>query len=561
MGSLIVILVAAAVVWPIVSYHQKTKAVPSSGGVYSEGLIGQPRYINPLLAPYNDVDRDLSGLIFSGLLKYNCQGELIPDLAENYRISEDGKTYEVFLRKNLKWHDNEPLDADDVIYTIETIQDPAFNSPLRINWQGVNLEKIDQYAVRFILKTAYVPFLHHLTLGILPRHLWQGIDAVNFPLAQHHLEPVGSGPYQFKKLQKDRNGNIRYFELVRFDDYYQTLPKIETLGFKFYPNQEDGLAGFNKNEIDGLSYITASSKSKLQNISDVEIRLFQLPRYFAVFFNQTQSKVLSDTKVRLALNLATDKQELIEKILNGQATIIDSPLSVSHLVKEVATSTLSFDSEKAKEILETNGWQPGQQDESTTTPTVLMNDSGITVRQKKINHDTEATLLEIELTTTDWPELAQAATILKQQWEKIGARVNLNIVDLTTIQLDYIKTRTYQALLFGEILGPDPDPFAFWHSSQKKDPGLNLALYDNKKADKLLEEARQELKPDIRLQKYQEFQKILEEDAPAVFLYNPTYLYPVSNKIKGVNIERIYLPSQRFCQIEKWYIKTKRTPK
>lgn len=576
-GGLILILVTASIIWPVVSYHKKTQPVASSGGKYTEGLIGQPRYINPLLAQYNDTDRDLTGLVFSGLLKYNCQGELILDLAENYTISDDGKTYEVFLKKNVKWHDNESFSADDIVYTIETIQDPAYTSPLRTNWQGVLVEKINQFSVRFVLKTPYAPFLHHLTAGILPRHLWQGIDETNFPLAQHHLEPVGTGPYQFKKLQKDRNGNVRYFELDKFADYYGPQPKIDTLAFKFYPNPEDAIEGLNKIEVDGLAYISSQNKNKIQNLAEFDIRIFYLPRYFAVFFNQTQSKALADKQVRWALNLAANKQTIVNDLLANQGQIVHSPFTYASLDQAIKENIIDFDLEKAKQVLEEAGWQePSLPEKAEEEPEnesseenneikendrLVKNDQGLLVRQKTINNDTLPSLLEIDLVTTDWPELSSVAQALKKQWEQIGAKINLVIVDLAAIQADYIKPRAYQALLFGEILGPDPDPFAFWHSSQKKDPGLNLALYDNKKADQLLEQARQEMDSEVRTQKYQEFQQILAEDMPAVFLYNPTYLYPIPNKIKGANIERIYLPYQRFCQIEEWYTKTKRTPK
>mgnify|MGYP006312273969 FL=1 len=139
--------------------------------------------------------------------------------------------------------------------------------------------------------------------------------------------------------------------------------------------------------------------------------------------------------------------------------------------------------------------------------------------------------------------------------------MNLNTIDPSLIQQDYIQKREYEALLFGEILGADPDPFAFWHSSLKNDPGLNLALYDNQKADKLLEEARQAIDPEVRSENYQEFQELVAEDIPALFLYSPYYLYPVREDIKGINLERIPLPSWRFSHIEDWYIKNNRIKK
>jgi len=231
---------------------------------------------------------------------------------------------------------------------------------------------------------------------------------------------------------------------------------------------------------------------------------------------------------------------------------LDSPFppnwlnSDSEDLKEDITR-YEFDLEKAKTILEENEWIDNDNDG---------------IREKKISSsDEETTMFEISLITTDWPELSQTAKILKEQWEKIGARINIEIIDSISIQQDYIRPRNYQALLFGEILGADPDPFAFWHSSQKRDPGLNLSLYQNKDADKRLETGRQTLNQEERIKEYIEFEKIITKDIPAIFLYTPTYLYPITKRVKGVSLEKIALPSHRFSQIENWYIKTKRLEK
>ncbi len=134
----------------IIQYYWSKNSiiVPREGGKYTEAIIGQPRFINPLLAPFNDADRDISQLVFSGLMKYDDEGKIIPDLAENYEIKEDGKIYEFSLRKGIKWHDGVDFNANDVIFTIKILQDPEYTSPLRINWQGVKVEKIDDFKVR-----------------------------------------------------------------------------------------------------------------------------------------------------------------------------------------------------------------------------------------------------------------------------------------------------------------------------------------------------------------------------------------------------------------------------
>ncbi len=512
---------------------------PKIGGQYQEGILGQPRYINSVLAQTNDTDRDLVQLIYSSLFKYDGQGNLVPDLVENYTIEDDGLSYLIFLKKNILWHDQELLTANDVIFTIKAIQNPENKSPLRNNWQNVEVEKIDNFTLCFKIKTVYAPFLHNLTIGILPKHIWSGIPAANFPLAEYNLKPIGSGPYQFKEFSKDKNGKIESIELVRNENFYLQSPFIERIILKFYNNQDKLIEAYQKRQIDGLNSIPISKLAELKN--NLNIHQINLPIYYAVFFNQTKSKALTDKTVRLALAHATNKKEIIDKVLEGKGIIVDSPLLPGCLGYTSETKVYDFALEHAQNILEAAGWTDQDNDG---------------IREKEIKD--EETKLEITLIVSDWPEIEQTGQLIKEQWEKIGAKINLEIIDSVTLQQDYLRPRQYEALLFGEALGADPDPFAFWHSAQRKDPGLNLALYQNKEVDKLLEEARQALDQENRAAKYVEFQELLIEDLPAVFLFSPTYLYPVNKKFKGISIEKLAIHSYRFSQVENWYIKTKR---
>jgi peptide/nickel transport system substrate-binding protein len=520
---------------------------PKVGGDYKEGLIGQPRYINPVLSSTNDADRDLVQFIYSSLFKYDNQGKLIPDLAESYVIEDDGLNYNILLKKDVLWHDGQPLTANDVIFTVKTIQNPEYRSPLRNIWQNVEVEKIDDYQLLFKIKTVYAPFLHNLTFGILPRHIWADIPAANFPLAEYNLKPIGSGPYQFKNFSKTaKNGKIESIELARNENYYLTAadeptgPFIKKIVLCFYNNEDALIEAHQKRQIDGLASISRSNLSHLKN--NLVLHQIKLPLYYAVFFNQTQSKALTDKTVRLALAYTTDKQALLEQVLNNKGIIVNSPLLPGCLGYAEEIKIYDFALEHANNILEEAGWT--DQDEDG-------------IREKEIKD--ELTKLEITLVASDWPEIKQTAELLKGQWGKIGAQINLEIIDSTTLQEDYLRPRQYDALLFGQALAADPDPFAFWHSSQSKDPGLNLALYQNKDVDKLLEEARQNLDEEKRAGQYVEFQKLLVDDLPAVFLFSPDYLYPVDKKVKGISeIEKLPTHTQRFSQIENWYVKTKR---
>ena len=162
------------------------------------------------------------------------------------------------------------------------------------------------------------------------------------------------------------------------------------------------------------------------------------------------------------------------------------------------------------------------------------------------------------MVSTDWPELSKTSVLLQEMWKELGANVKIENIQGSELENDYIKPREYDALLFGEILNYDPDPFAFWHSSQKMEYGLNLALYDNTEVDGLLEEARQETDQNVREEKYKKFQEIIAEDIPAIFLYSPNYLYVHSKSVRGVELKNIVIPSNRFNGVENWYVKTER---
>lgn len=452
---------------------------PKHGGQYIEGIIGSPRYINPILAQTNDVDLDLTELIFASL---------VYDLTEECKISENQQEYTLHLKKNIKWHDNKPVTAEDVLFTIQLIQDSVYQSPLRINFQGVGIEKLDDHTVKFILKDIYAPFKSTLDIGILPKHIWQEIIPQNFALAEANIRPIGNGPFKFKKLEKDKNGGIKSISLESFNK--QSF--IKNLILRFYPNEDVLIKAFKEHQIDGLSYVSAKNLENFNN--NLNIYELTIPRYFAIFLNLNK---FQDLKIRQALAATIDKQEIINQVLLGYGKKAGSDY----------------------------------------------------------NFNTENLDLSFELITTGWPELVQTAEILKQQWQEIGAQIEIKIVDSQTIQQDYIRPRNYDALLFGEVLGPDPDPFAFWHSSQKNNPGLNLSMYDSPQADKILVEARQTMDDKKRKNKYEKLNELLAKDLPAIFLYNPTYLYVVSKKVKNINLDKIALPSKRFQNIQEWHIK------
>src|SRR3989344_1759333 len=537
--GLSILIIGSILFIPIGYYISITKSTADFGGGFTEGLIGEPRFINPLFLQ-TDTDRDLAQLIYSGLLKNDGQGNFTPDLTESFSISDDGLAYRFNLRKNIKWHDYKNFSADDIIFTIKTAQNQDFASPQRINWQGVEIIKIDEWTIEFKLKNPYTQFINNLSLGILPFHLWQDVKPGNFILSELNLKPVGTGPYKFSKLKKDRLGRITSYELMANEDYYLDGPFIKSINFEFYTSEEDLIQSFNLNGIDNLSGVSPANLASLRFPGKVKIHELKIPRYFAVFFNQNQSNVLSDKNVRLALAHSVNKDKIIESI-DGKGFKVDSP-TLPEIFDEFEDSIKKYDynSDFARQILENSGWQD-------------KNNDGIREKDDR--------KLEIEFVTPLRKDFITIGEQLRDDWGKIGIKINLTPVSVIELQQNYIQPRTYQMLLFGEVLNIEPDPFSFWHSSQKKDPGLNLALYDNQGADKLLEEASQGLNPVVKANKYNDFQNLVIEDLPAIFLYSPYYIYPQTKKIKGLENELLGLPSERFANVNEWYIETQRVSK
>lgn len=529
--SFVLIIVGSIISIPIVTFFHLTEPVADYGGSIVEGIVGEPRHINPLLSQ-TDADRDLVSLMYSGLLKYNGDGKLVPDLAKSYDISVDELNYTIYL-KEAKWHDGKPVIADDIIFTIQVAQNPDYGSFQRINWQGVETEKINDTTLVLKLKNKYAQFLNNLTLPILPEHLWANIKPINFALSELNVKPIGSGPYIFKKLQKDSVGRIRVYELASNKNFYEGRPFIEKIQFKFFSSEDELVNAYNKNDIENLGLISSKNVKKLKFKQRLSVQQIVMPRYFGAFFNQNQSKILSEKNIRLALAYGTNKADLISKILEGNGTVVDSPIMIGG---SEDFKKYEYNKELAIETLNKAGWD-------------TKDENGIAMKKEE--------KLSLRLTTSTWPELVEVANNLKEQWRELGIDIQVETLPTPDLQ-QAIKDRNYQILLFGEIISLDPDPFSLWHSSQKRDPGLNLALYDNKSADNLLEDARKTLNPLERAQKYADFQKLVIEDLPALFLYSPYYLYGHSKKIQGFDNTIIATPSERFTDIEKWFIETKR---
>ena len=525
--------------------------IPMKGGSISEGIIGTPRFINPILA-ISDADRDLVALIYSGLMRKNSDGSFIPDLAEKYEISKDGLTYTFTLKDNIYFHNGNKISTDDVLFTVNAVKDPVIKSPKKSNWDGVNAEKIDAKTIKFTLKQPYASFLENTTLGIMPIDIWH--DSL-IELNNANTNPVGSGPYLVNKVNKQTGGIINYYDLTAYKKFILGKPYIKNITLHFYPNENDLVQALENKEVDAISSITPANAELLKE-KNYRIKSAVLPRIFGLFFNQNQNQIFTNKTVLKAINEIIDKKRIVQQLLLNYGIVIDGPIPpfMNQNQKISAIDTISR-REKIKNIEDTltkDGWKKNA--DGLLEKNILEKKS--TKNKNTVSKKDNKMILTFSISTGNTKELAETAQIIKENLAEIGIKVDIKTFDIGNLNQSVIRPRKYDALLFGEIINQASELFAFWHSSQRKDPGLNVSLYTNTKVDKILEDAFITNDKNILTKKYLEFEEEIRKDTPAIFLYSPDYIYVVSQNLKGLSMGHVVSPSDRFSNVYTWYTET-----
>lgn len=517
--------------------------IPTRGGTLTEGLLGPARFINPLLT-LSQADEDLTQLVYSGLTRTLSDGTVIPDLASSFEVSEDGTAYTFRLRLDATFHDGTPLTSGDVLFTVQQAQNPEIKSSHRADWEGVSVSTPDTHTVIFKLPRAYAPFLQNTSMGILPQHLWGSIDAEEFPFSPLNTHPIGTGAYKVSHVETDSSGSAVRYELVPFKNFALGRGHLERITFLFYPNQTAMIEAFNEGEIDAIAGLSPDKLPTLTR-TDIQTITSPLPRIFAVFFNQSHATLFADASVRAALEAAIDKDRLVSMSLKGYGVPLDGPIPQGTLRLATTTRThaavsTAYTQEtitKAKDILVRGDWKFDASDGTWSKGSQS---------------------LSFTLTTADAPELVATADAVATAWKQAGVKVAVQVHPLTELNTNVIRPRTYDALLFGEVIGRELDLFAFWHSSQRNDPGLNLSLYASAKVDTLLLQARATTKREERERLYKEFAETLIKDRPAVFLYAPEFVYVVREGLRGIELSALTTPGERFLNVNDWYTDTER---
>ncbi len=544
--QLIIIFLTGLVVGVLLLGEQPGSLLPAAqepvrGGIYAEGLVGNLQRLNPVLDYYNSVDRDVDRLIYSSLFRFDARGVPQADLVESWGISKDGKIYNFTLRPNIRWHDDEPLTADDVAFTLDLIRSEGSIWPtdLRDFWNNVEYKQFSEDTFQFILPEPFAPFLDYLTFGIVPRHLLGDLSFDQIIDAPYNLQPVGSGPYKFDRLIVE-DGQITGVVLSFFEDYYGDKPFLEQLVFRYYPDSAAALQAYSEGLVQGISSVSTDVLSQVLAQPDLSVYTGRMPELSMILFNLKDPEVsfLQDEVVRKSLLMGLNRQWMIDRVLQGQAILANGPILPGTWAYYDGLQSVEYDPEAAKAALKEAEYVVPAEGEPIRTKDNLA--------------------LSFHLIYPN-DELHQAlADRIKQDWALLDVNVELEALPYDQLVYERLDGRNYQAALVDLNLSrsPDPDPYPFWDQAQATG-GQNYTQWDDRIASEYLEQARVTTDLSERARLYRNFQVIFSEQLPALPLYYPVYSYAVDSQVQGVQMGPLFDSSDRFATITDWYLMAK----
>ena len=531
LAALLILATGFQMYWSQSKYSQQ---VVAAGGTYAEGVVGKLDTLNPLYAS-TSAERSASHLIFSSLVDYDLKSKVKSDLALTWKPDAEGKVYTVALRSDAKWHDGEPVTADDVVFTVNLMKNPLARSQQYFDgtWRGISVAKVDAHTVKFTLPSPYAPFPHALTFGVLPEHVLRDIAPSRLRESSFNRAPVGSGPFKFRNLQVLNADQERLvLHMVANEDYYEGKPLLERFQIHTYQDHDQLRKGFLTNEVNAATDLTAGDvdtiKTQVKDVKDASAQLHN--GVYGIFRND--SPFLSDVNVRQALVQAVDRHAVFKSI-GGQGRLLEGPLVPEHTDAIRGMHQAKYDQKAAEDKLTAAGWvRKGQ---------------GVRTKDGQ-----KLQLTVVSRQDGDYPALLSQ---LAKYWRSVGVDVRTQLVPARTIEGNVLIPRAYDVLLYELELGADPDVYAYWHSSQARPNARNLANYKSGIADDALSSARARSEPQLRDAKYRTFFSQWLQDAPAIALYQPTLHYIASENTRTIP-QNTSIPDAvgRYRAVEYWTV-------
>jgi peptide/nickel transport system substrate-binding protein len=517
---------------------------------FREAVVGSISRLNPLFADLNPVDRDISALIFEGLVRTNQYGEPIPLLASDWVISSDGLEYVFTLREDVLWQDGVPFSALDVGYTMSILRDPLFpGSPeLRAFWRTVETEVLGTHIVRFRLTQPLGTFLDELQIGILPEHALRGTSAQQLASHPFNLTPIGTGAYQLESLTNPASPlggqvTLRRAPVYRSRQQAQTEYAIDRITMVLYPSFEESLAALNSGAVDALAASSADERTQLVQLSlmNPNIAIYsQIENTLgALIFNwmREDAPFLREQRVRVALQSGLDRNSIIERNLVDTAIAANSPLMPGSWAYQDNLPWAAYNPQAARDQLATASARL-----AAATP-----------ESETAEGTDDGSFFTMSILTPDTPALVQICNEIAAQWAQIGVRVTVDAVSIERYR-SRLEAGDFVIAFVEYSLGSsaDPDVYTFWHQGQIPPDGLNYGGADDGRISELLERARRDASGINRIEIYRQFQQEFAERVIAIPLYYPLFTYAVSSAYSGVQLGFMGGESDRFRTIGEW---------
>jgi peptide/nickel transport system substrate-binding protein len=527
LGAALVLLVALIAACALVNSEER----PAPGGVYREAVIGQPRSLNPVLHPLDPITQDVSRLVYAGLVRVTDGGQLAGELASGWSTSPDGLVYTFRLRPQATWHDGQRVTAADVQATIALLQSPSYPGPpeLAALWRGVRVEAPDPQTVRFTLAQPYTSFIEACSIAILPAHVFGSDGAADLREHPASYSPVGAGPYRLESVTPEG------VSLVRHEQYVGPSPYLDRIELRSYPDVSEAVRALASGAVDGFAGAPPAYLAGLDASGQLVVREAPIQGQQLILYLNNANPTLADPRVRRAIALAIDRRALVEAPLRESAVPAYGPVPAFSWAYAPAIEAPP-DPGMARRLLDEAGWL------------------GSPARSRN------GRTLQLQLVEAADDRQIAVAEWLRRELEPIGIRIEVQPVDALDLYRERIIPRTYELALLNVWLGSvDPDPFPFWHSTQRES-GFNFAAYQSPAADDALIRSRTDGDPTHRLAALTAFQMQWAEDSPSVGLASPLMAYAMPSTLHGVRLGVVPEPSARFQHVAEWHLRTNRVP-
>lgn len=470
--------------------------------------ISDARTLIPILAS-DSASAEICGLLFNGLVKFDKDLNLVGDLAERWEVDNDGLVIIFHLRKNVFWHDGVLLTAKDVEFTYQKLIDPKVRTPYSADFLQIkSLEVLDDYTVKITYKEPFAPALSSWGMSIMPRHILEKEDLNHSSFSRN---PVGCGPYKFKKWNSQQK-----IELCSNHQYFEKRPYIDRYVYRIIPDEstiflELQSQGIDYSGLSPLQFLRQTDTPKFKR----NFRKFRLPGYNYTYLGYNlKNPKFQDVRVRKALNLAVDKNEIIKSVLLGYGKITTGPFIPESWAYNPNVLAESYNPQLAKKLLA---------------------DAGIVDSDKDgwLEKDGKRFMFTI-VTNQGNEERLKVAQIIQRRLREIGVEVKIKVVEWSIFLSEYIDKRNFEAVLLGWSLPRDPDNYDIWHSSKTKEGEFNFVGFENEQVDKLLVEARRTFDQSRRAECYHRIHEIIYDQQPYMFLYAPDTLVALHNRFQGI---------------------------